>query len=465
MKRRRAILPTLGLLALSSAFLVVGAASRGKAVAAPLSAADEAAATQLASDFSLSQGEAESRIARQASLGDLNVQIAQMVPEYAGGYIDQAHAGTLVIRLTAASVVAKQLIANSPVAAYVQVDPTALDTYDELVADSKAVVSYLDESHTAFVTQVSMDIRNNRVVVEGPSASSASEGMHEYLVGLQSRYAGAVVYVGDNAPGGHETGSCAIQNPSEAVACDPPLRGGVWINEGNTYNYSTGYCSGGFIGRATTDGTRLLITAGHCVQGYSGAWGEKQPAFPGYDGNIHTVGSAWSQSILGSAGDMGAVIINNVSGWNPQHWVAVTAGGSGTAHPTATDLQYTIDRVDPGNAADVPVSGSPPGAYLCHTGATSGTECGIVIESGDSVSYIGGTIVGNLGKVNFTVCQGDSGGPVYVNHTAFGIEVAGSDNSISMEVGPTGAYENCYSPGYYTMLSQLSSISASVDTS
>jgi hypothetical protein len=78
------------------------------------------------------------------------------------------------------------------------------------------------------------------------------------------------------------------------------------------------------------------------------------------------------------------------------------------------------------------VAGDSPGLYNCHTGGTSGTLCGEVLSTHNTICYEGGEgCPGDMTEDSFGINAGDSGGSVYGNDWAFGVADAGSSSGPS----------------------------------
>ena len=192
--------------------------------------------------------------------------------------------------------------------------------------------------------------------------------------------------------------------------CNPPLRAAITIFSSTPKGVV--YCTGGFVARSRTDGKFYLFTAGHCVRrvqqlGGTGSWSTEFT-----DGSVHVIGSMhnfrWD-----SSGDMAILNVNNPRGWSPQSEVYVTAGPN-----TTLDTTYRI-------SAD---NWSMIGQRICMGGGISGSTCGTVTALGLTETY-GGVTVQNLGEANYCAHNGDSGGPVFASHTAYGLDVAGSNSN------------------------------------
>jgi hypothetical protein len=435
--------PVIGL----CAFAVLAGASTAAAAPSPhssptpsLTADEEIAAQALSRDFHVSVTEARTRIGRQTDIGELSERLPQQLgAAYAGTFIDHAHGGRAVV-LVATSDPARQVPAVRSLTAAHGLSADLVEvrqvrhSLTELATINRAIGDELARLNRDAVYPLSawVDIAQNRVVVGVVNGAPTTTAQESFVAASQARYGDAVArgtYAGPAV-----AGACSWPR------CDPPLRGGLWISAGG-YD-SAGYCTSGFPARSRSDSSHwYLVTAGHCHFEHPGVtWAEKFVR----DGIWHPIGTMW-HAVWDSRGDAAIITMNNPGGWSPQGWVYVRSSTAGD-HPTAENPAYTINRV--GGWADVPLSGSPPGYYVCHTGATFGTDCGTIGDVGVTVTYDGHTVQG-LGRINgMAVCEGDSGGPIYVNHTAFGIFVALSLTSVT-KVGPNGYTQRCGVTAYY----------------
>ena len=193
-----------------------------------------------------------------------------------------------------------------------------------------------------------------------------------------------------------QVGQIPTTLPCRGVFCSPPLRGGVQI-----YSDITG-CTGAFIGRRAVNGALVQMTAGHCQTVWDRTW---LTSF--VDGTEHVIGKVISKT-FSEAGDAGAVLITNPSGFSPRAWVVIR-GGAGVTNNQA----YRISS-----------EGTPlVGTRVCMTGGTlHASSCGRVTRVGVSVTYIDhGVTVRGLVEASMCAFPGDSGAPVFANHIAYGI--------------------------------------------
>lgn len=184
-----------------------------------------------------------------------------------------------------------------------------------------------------------------------------------------------------------------------APYCDWPLRGGVKIN------YPGTWCSSAFMTQSKVDTKKYLMTAGHCITGWTANWSTKDT-----DGVSKDIGRTWSGYVDTYIGDMAIIRVNDPVDWQPQAWIQVPWGPY--VYPNAN---YTI-RAD---------KRSVLGMRICAQGAASKiTTCGEVEELGLTANVDGLTMT-NLGYATACGQPGDSGGPMFASHNAYGILIGG----------------------------------------
>jgi streptogrisin C len=147
----------------------------------------------------------------------------------------------------------------------------------------------------------------------------------------------------------------------------------------------TARCS---IGFAVAGG---FVTAGHC-----GAPGDQTAGF-----NQQVQGEVVASVFPGNA-DMGVVAVN----------------GDWTPTPFVDDFDGTL----------LPVAGSteaPVGAPVCRSGSTTGTHCGTILATNQTVNYQEGAVTG-LTRTDVCAEGGDSGGPWLTGDQAQGVTSGGS---------------------------------------
>jgi streptogrisin C len=166
---------------------------------------------------------------------------------------------------------------------------------------------------------------------------------------------------------------------------------------GQAITTSGSRCSAGFNARRS-DGTRLVITAGHCTN----------------------IGSSWS----GPGGTIGTRYGSSFPG-NDYGSIRVTSSSA-----LSTGL---VDRYSSG--ADLRVTGAANpanGTAICRSGSTTGYRCGSVTGLNQTVNYGSSGIVYGLIRTNACAQPGDSGGSMVRNSSpttiAYGLTSGGSGN-------------------------------------
>lgn len=202
-------------------------------------------------------------------------------------------------------------------------------------------------------------------------------------------------------------------------------------------------CTAGFNVQSVADAKPYVLTAGHCMQ-YADTW---RTEFE--DGSRHVIGNRWSSYFASDDVDAGLLGISapGPDRWNPQPWVLVRAS-YGTP-PTVADYRYDITAV----------GGSVVGSYICKTGITTGTVCGVVKAVGQDHPN---NDTWNMGVANILNCGGDSGGPLYKGGRAYGITSSGSLSSyigeLTYDTGLGVVDASCYTETWYTGASKALSI-------
>ncbi|MEV7725067.1 putative Ig domain-containing protein [Streptomyces sp. NPDC087917] len=163
-------------------------------------------------------------------------------------------------------------------------------------------------------------------------------------------------------------------------------------------------CSIGFPVTRTNGGGKAFLTAGHCTNDVD------QPAY-GKDGTrVGTSNRGGVGTVNAKEGDMGIVDVDQ-AGWN----LAPTVAGWGKG--------------------DVAVTGSAEavvGTAVCHSGQTTGFQCGEVTKVNQSVDY-GNVVIDGLSYSSACSAGGDSGGS-YVTATggkAVGLHSGGGSATCS----------------------------------
>lgn len=262
----------------------------------------------------------------------------------AGAYI--AESGALVVNVT-----------NRSAAQYVRSEGARAERVDHSSARLNAVHRALDTfaqnaGAGAGVQSWYVDVRDNNVVV---TASKGASGAATKAFLAKARSFGDLV---------------EVERTSAKAMTTAYLYGGQQIAMS-----SGGVCSNGF-NATTSTGASILLTAGHCAEGY-----------PTFSRNGVTIGSTRGYSF--PTNDYASVNINDPSYWNPQPGV---------------DMYNGYARIVYG------YSSAPVGSSVCKSGRTTGWTCGTIQAYNQTVNYGGGDIVYGLVRHSACVEQGDSGG-------------------------------------------------------
>jgi hypothetical protein len=273
-------------------------------------------------------------------------------------------------------------------------------TWDELVTRQEKLLEALAPA-TAGQVQVSIAPETNAVVLE--EADGAVDGVAATLRGLAADPGekDLVEARTSSVPSlTKEKVNCLRTEPRH---CDAPLRGGVEIGVRNGSSgdetITSGVCTAGFKALGNVYGNRFILTAGHC-SGYA-----QHPLTSSYlsrtvDGEEHTIGQI-EEFEVGPRGDF-AKIKANGSYWDTKSWPSEVAFYS-------ENEEYPIDYE----------AWTYPGEYVCFSGQTSGSSCGIVQRTRvtENAGYPQAEILGAC------VDPGDSGGPVFsfTSNTGLGL--------------------------------------------
>ncbi|MFJ4714289.1 putative Ig domain-containing protein [Streptomyces sp. NPDC088785] len=229
------------------------------------------------------------------------------------------------------------------------------------------------------------DVRTNRVrvVVDPARADARTTALRERLAGL---------------------GDLVTLTESRDV---PRQQGGSVVGGEKWTPGSESPCSVGFP-VIRSGGAKAFLTAGHCTNDVD------QPAF-GKDGTrVGTSNRSGTGSINSSEGDFGIVEVDQ-AGWD----LSTKVSGWGKGDVTLT------------GSADAVV-----GTAVCHSGQTTGFQCGEVTKVNQSVDY-GNVVIDGLSYTSACSAGGDSGGS-YVTATggkAVGLHSGGGSATCSSGSG------------------------------
>jgi streptogrisin C len=231
-----------------------------------------------------------------------------------------------------------------------------------------AAKAKLDAAHTAKgLTGWYVDVPTNKLVVVAKPAAAAAAADFAQAAGVPSADVSVVT----------SSATPTTLAAGDLHGADPYF---ITLAEG------TARCS---IGFAVQGG---FVTAGHCGT----------PGNPTFDQ---------------TQAPMGAVKANIFPGDADEGFVAVTEAGF-TPQPFVNDFKGNL----------LPVAGSteaPIGAAVCRSGSTTGTHCGTIEATDQTVVYSEGAVTG-LTRTNVCAEAGDSGGPWLSGDQAQGVTSGGS---------------------------------------
>jgi streptogrisin C len=420
------VLAAVALLAALPTPRAQGAPASGPSVR--LLAATDPAVVSLARERGISLGAAQTRLAWQEQAGPLSDELERALRDRFGGvWIDQA-SGRVKVATTAApgaAAQARSIVARLGMGAVVDL-VSVRHSYPYLYAVSDTLGADVLRANAGapapLVTGLATD--RNAVVLILPQGRALTPSQQRFVANAQRTYGTAVVLERSaTAYTGHKQ-ACRYFYDYLGLACDPPLRGGVFID--NPDNPISGECTAGFIARSRSDNKPYLMTAGHCGKA---TW---RTEF--YDGSWHTIGTTWGTPRDDAEGDYQIITIDKPGpdGWAIRAWVYVSSspdrdGIAGTTY----DPDYYISGT----------SGTLLWDRVCVTGAWSLSSCG-------EVQMLNATAPWGLRHTVFTnnpgYCaqSGDSGAPVYVGHKARGIHIGGVTGCGNHWFQPIGPAEN-----------------------
>ena len=417
-----------------SAVGLAGAAAAAVSAAPPApggeGAADPAVA-YLMSKYSLAESEAKRRIDRQERVEQLVSAVQGSAPDvFSGLSVSHAADGRVVVRATREDGRLREAARRFGLDEDVSFETVARTeaalsaVFDDVAAGAGSVQE--DENPLA----VSVSVARNAVAVHRAPGRDFTAAQATWFERVQARHGEAVFLGADREP--VQARGCSW--PS----CDPPLRGGIWINPANTN--SGGTCTSGFYVASKTDSKPFMLTAAHCG-GIGSSWYAKQPRY----GTWHAIGPIHNR-YWNSNGDAAIVRIDNPAGWSPQGIFVQLA--SSTAYGSTT-VNSGVSVYAVGNVYG--------GLVVCETGATYGTSCGEVLDVNTAITY-SGVYTGGVFSMDKATCWGDSGGPVFSGNTGYGIIVAGPDNFT--RTAPSGHTADC---GYMSYGHHLSNATANLN--
>jgi hypothetical protein len=224
----------------------------------------------------------------------------------------------------------------------------------------------------------------------------------------------------------------AFGTDPEVMFCDRSLRGGVTIFSKFTFPHSV--CSLGFIVHNSKG--EYIMTAGHCISEGNAAW---LSAFSNFSENNQSTWAVIGEEeagAMGENGDFGWIKVStSLSPWFPISDPSSVASLDPYG-PWGDNQEWFLENI----------TWSALGDINCHTGGSSDTQCGEVLET-DATIPLEGKAVGKMTRDSFCSIAGDSGGTVWGNHSGMGM-----DDAINVPCGDSGAeswYTEAIRDAYY----------------
>lgn len=391
---------------------------------APVASANSAEALSpdiayLVENFGVSVEEATARLIVQDAVPALVMRIMDEHPnDVAGVWIDHRRGGAVVIGIVGGfnPTLAEDIAQDFPFRERLQYETGKSFSYTYLIDSLYEIDSSRNTWHAlrgeSFGFRLNTQDNHIEIVFDGSSTSSSF-----YENELTAKYGDAVRYVAEPYTQFNDT--------CDPFACDPPLRGGIQIN--NVTRSSL--CTLGFVAAdkpAPPATAFYALTAGHCTK-TADVYRQKIST-----GVTKIIGPT-SQSIDVGWVDAAAILVAPSGGplkaagpayWSPSRWVY--------HDPFAQSLQIRNKIVQPAAAV--------PGIFVCRSGYASNAQCGPIIRTFAAphpvLAFVG---LDNSMLLETDLCSanGDSGGPVYTRYnesgipagTAFGVHSSSSVNS------------------------------------
>ena len=319
--------------------------------------------SEYSKDFHVSTAEAREALETQAKaieanlVGDLEDRLGD---KYAGIWFDN-DAGEYVVPLllgTGVAAVASEFARDGLDATEFRTS-RAQASWEELESAQRSLGTPLSQPLEEGLVQTSLDPRTNAVVVKQADAAGADDRSE-----VRHLVASAPVEVEVRASKVEDLGGGleACIDPY----CGSTLRGGVRIFDPS---YPNSPCTAGFPALGG-DGSRYLVTAGHCVKHeHAGIPNFLNWASKNEGGQTYPIGSVAQAEYPG--GDW-AKINANGSGWDTSSWrseivywgTPILSGQTVVGKTSIVNSEYPIT----GEAASV------IGNYACHSGIVTGTD-------------------------------------------------------------------------------------------
>ncbi|HXB64991.1 MAG TPA: S1 family peptidase [Solirubrobacteraceae bacterium] len=393
----------------------------------------------LMAHYNISQTAATERIELQGRADDIVGQMAHALgPAFGGVWFDNATGRYNV-----------GVVANAPHSSalpYLEshdiVDQTDFVSVRSSVADLESGKERIDSELSRWLSEgtvsTGMDTETNSIVVHIASnlsndqvaaikSDAQSEPVEEKVVFEPTEDTRAYFTACQNH---------AFGTDPQVLFCDRSLRGGVTI-----FNHFSGghtICSLGFIVHNSQG--EYIMTAGHCLTEGDTNW---LSAFSDFsEGNESTWAFIGDEtgSYMGENGDYG--------------WIKVVPSGSPWFPINAPSSVASLDPYGPWGENQEQflenITWSARGDINCHTGGSTDTQCGEVLETDETVN-IEGKLIGKLTRDTFCSAKGDSGGTVWGNHSGMGM-----DEAINAPCGYGGAqswYTEAIRDAYFMGLS------------